>query len=1135
MAGTCTHINPLQHSGSSQLQRLLKALEPSFVKIDERSTADLMLFAKEYARYIKYYNASNVSESDWQAFMQWDISAVLAELSKTNAQFFYKIALTIIAKLKTPLTEAEAQQHFTLLFELLFTLLQRIDQLLVQIPNEMAFREYFQTLIESRIQEPYKKLKKQYDNALANVPTPLVLTDSGLRDSLAIPLETVANATSGLNTALWGDPSLAIVPAFIGANVPEKVKNMASHNLFIAQIDSLFRAIAQLNQQAGLYLEQTLDNFPDHTPHYALFLTFLKLFKGIQNNLNEFTKRHLDFYYKDILQLKNKASQPDFVHLIIELAKNTDKFLLAKDTVFKAGKNDAGKELFYKSTSDTVINQAQAALYKSVFVETSATEKSVYASATANSIDGQGGKITAADGQWKPFGDDTRKPATVGFAVASHHFYCQGGGRILGIFFEKDGAPVSVDVSLFDIHISGEKGWFIIPDSQKGVLGSIIWLYLNPNDPAFVPFSQKLHADTFNTVLPVAKFTFKNTSNARAWYDLGFTKITTGCWVGGLKKFSLSNDLGPLDPAKPFLPFGGIPKKGAGFTIGSHEVFQKYDTTGGTNVLNAGLSIEWDNAAIAGNNVSVRYLDGGQWTIPAGNRPDTDIKFSNPHPIAPDFSPDVPLTTDSKRGFVRFETDTDFGHGDYIKRLVDSATNATVNDTPAQPYTPQIKSLAINYIFWKSFDLSGTTLLNESELQFFHVLPFGTKKPVPQTGLKLLPAFDNEGELYVGFEKLTPDSSLSTLFQLAEGSADPELDKTEVVFDYLANNSWKTFDSQSISDGTEDLIHSGIVQTQIPADAGNTNTILDSGFHWLRLTVKERTAAACNIIGIHTQAVRATFFDYNKQGIVFEKSLAGNTISKTVISNAAIKKMSQPYNSFGGRVTETDPHFYVRVSERLRHKQRGITIWDYEHIVLEAFPDELYKVKCLNHTHLQDEIAPGYVTVVPVANLQNKNAIDPLRPLVNIATLEKISQFLKKIISAHVRLDVRNPKFEQVQFEFSVKFIEDPAIDPSYYREVLNRRVEEFLAPWAYNTAWDIEFGGHLCKSVVLNLVEEQTYVDYVTCFKMNHYVDGIIYKSDVEEAYTTSSRSVITSYKNGNTRHIITVLTSADKTCVCV
>ena len=42
--------------------------------------------------------------------------------------------------------------------------------------------------------------------------------------------------------------------------------------------------------------------------------------------------------------------------------------------------------------------------------------------------------------------------------------------------------------------------------------------------------------------------------------------------------------------------------------------------------------------------------------------------------------------------------------------------------------------------------------------------------------------------------------------------------------------------------------------------------------------------------------------------------------------------------------------YYRRISERLRHKNRAITSWDYEQIILENFP-EVFKVKCLNSTN----------------------------------------------------------------------------------------------------------------------------------------------------------------------------------------
>ena len=71
--------------------------------------------------------------------------------------------------------------------------------------------------------------------------------------------------------------------------------------------------------------------------------------------MNDFTKRHLDFYYKDILQLYPQKAQPDFVHLLIEPVANKNAFLLPKNTIFSAGKNSFGKNIilrFYFRSDD---------------------------------------------------------------------------------------------------------------------------------------------------------------------------------------------------------------------------------------------------------------------------------------------------------------------------------------------------------------------------------------------------------------------------------------------------------------------------------------------------------------------------------------------------------------------------------------------------------------------------------------------------------------------------------------------------------------------------------------------------------------------------------------------------------------
>ena len=100
----------------------------------------------------------------------------------------------------------------------------------------------------------------------------------------------------------------------------------------------------------------------------------------------------------------------------------------------------------------------------------------------------------------------------------------------------------------------------------------------------------------------------------------------------------------------------------------------------------------------------------------------------------------------------------------------------------------------------------------------------------------------------------------------------------------------------------------------------------------------------------------------------------------------------------------------------------------------------------------------------------------------------------------------------------------------------LSLDIEQFLCPWAFEDGSDIEFGGKISKSVVLNFIEERHYVDYVICFKMNHFVDRGTSEHqefyDVEEAKTTTGISILVSYYDEitKTRHLI----NAGAPCKC-
>ncbi|NTW50755.1 MAG: hypothetical protein HGB19_13700, partial [Chlorobiales bacterium] len=248
--------------------------------------------------------------------------------------------------------------------------------------------------------------------------------------------------------------------------------------------------------------------------------------------------------------------------------------------------------------------------------------------------------------------------------------------------------------------------------------------------------------------------------------------------------------------------------------------------------------------------------------------------------------------------------------------------------------------------------------------------------------------------------------------------------------------------------------------------------------------------------------------------------LPKGSITKLVTPDAAVKKVVQPYPTFGGREKETADTFYMWVSERLRHKNRAITLWDYERLILEAFP-QIYKVKCLNHTHYEPgdggkpiyrEAAPGHVTIVTIPNLHNHNAIDPLRPYTNLGDLDLIKNFLEQHVSSFVRLHVYNPVFESIRVDFKVKFF--AGTDETFYKALLQTELVNFLSPWAFGEGKDISFGGKIYKSSLIDFVEEQPYVDYVTDFKLFHKIGEEPESSDTDEVSASKAISILVSAK---------------------
>jgi len=553
-------------------------------------------------------------------------------------------------------------------------------------------------------------------------------------------------------------------------------------------------------------------------------------------------------------------------------------------------------------------------------------------------------------------------------------------------------------------------------------------------------------------------------------------------------------------------------------------------------------------------------------------------------PFLPDFTQ---VDSNMRRGFLRFNLfQQDFLHDEYPMALMKLTIGATqpitdVSKLIKEPYTPKLKNTSLFYISSER-TLFGPNQYNATIEHFYHITPFGYEKLAidKESEVFLLPRFTNvadsfytQGNLFIGLKDAKPEQKVNILFQVLEGSGDNRYAPPDIEWSYLVNNEWQLFRPFEIEDHTradessrKSLLKSGIVEFSLPKwITSKDSTILDSTLLWIKAVAQENPAIVTNsnlqqgipkiaalpdLVAVIAQAGIVEFKNQGNSLSHLALPLPAKTISKFIDSRAAIKSVSQPYYSFDGRLPEDNNQFYRRISERLRHKNRAICIWDYERLVLEQYP-QVHKVKCLNHTNLlaDRELAPGFVTISVIPDLRNKNAANKLEPRVPIGLLDEIKLFLKKRTNLFVAstyqpatgpeldyLQVMNPLYEQIKVNTCVRF--HKGVDVAYYKYVLNDELKKFLSPWAFDSNSEINFGSSLHKSAVLNFIEERKYVDVVLGFSVIHYRDGQpVPTLDADHIIPTTSRSIFTSSNTITTgeeyEHSIThIVYNADDPC---
>lgn len=1223
----CSTRHPLEKDGTSQAQRLLAALDTSFVAVDERRLEDLLVFARNYAKLLNFHKVKLDlptgkkvlgTENDWDVFLRKDVSVLVAAVSKENVR-----ARRIDFRRKvTALNGSANAAALRKLFDQLKSILKNLNEWYAESDERTLFHKDVDIYFQSVFLDGYLKMFAVDGGATA----------IGETNGLEMLSDLSFNSKW---TALIASHSPAADPEiYEGDTVEEQVKAAA---LEMQTVFEKFAGVLQMIvDRTPVYLTETIEQYPYHKAHMGLFITFLELFGYAQKHLNRITDRHLNFFYQEVLRIAPKKAVADKVHLIFELAKNvTGSFKVEEDVLLKAGKDAKGNELFYGTDDVIILNHAKVSLFKNLFIDrtkvandaahpnTKVTVTGMFGAAVANSSDGAGGDLDKELPQWKAFGASqqgidtslrTLQDVTTGFAIASPQLVLNEGNRVITVRIDFDTAPdlAASGITQNDLQqpanykfsFTTEKGW-LTPDAptitwNSGGKSLSFVFTVKPAQAAITAYSAAVHGGTFDTAEPMLKvelINFKVTGTDAHWNNLyaalrsAVVKlISIDLLVSEVRNLILHNEFSPIDVSKPFMPFGQQPVVGSPFFIGSKEIFFKkldeltlhvdwhgapddftahYKNYIYNNASGTAVDLTMTNSSFT---ATYKVLSDGHWPAEADAGLDFDsydaagdvqagsLLFDSSAPkkhvsylfgavhTARATGEDVfdERVQGSTRGFLKLNLGEDFKHTNYPVSLAKKAIAEA--DLPFAPYTPSIKSFSASY--------ESAQELDNTYDRFFHIHPFGEQQvDVPPVAddpddveyRYLLPQFvrpsvnavtgkterkEQKAMLFVALEGLVPQQSVSLLIQVVEDSGNNDAQAPTINWSYLRDNEWVSLTRQQVaSDTSNGFQTSGVVELDIPKDATNTNTIFPTGYHWLRASVEEYTdmeglhdpSALNNVLNITAQAVQASFRDNGNDPSHLTAPLEAATITKLSEPLAAVKSVTQPYASFGGKIAEQGTDYYRRVSERLRHKGRAITMWDYERLVLEHFPS-IYKVKCISHTidvtgseKLYSEIAPGSVCVTVVSNLRNQNQVNLLKPTTSINTRNEIVKFLTKRSSRFARIAVINPEYEAIQVKCNVTYLPEFQKDKGFYDTELIADIKKFLSPWAYDEGADIVFGGKMHSSYIINFIEERPYVDYLTDFEMYKLPE------DADDEYEPEPREELSA------SHAKTILVSAE------
>lgn len=824
----------------------------------------------------------------------------------------------------------------------------------------------------------------------------------------------------------------------------------------------MLRIVTAIQENVDYYLNQIKDS-GDMDPALSLLIVYLKNYGRIAEAFNRRFATLPELYRKDILHAAPQEAVQDNVYVIITPTEGMGGFTLPKDELFSAGQNAVGEELFYRTEKDEYISPIQCVEADALY-------------GLSNSFRGGTLKIYKQPIQLQDtttaqtlfaHGEDLR----IGWQVESPMFVLNEGERNVSIYFRlTTDSSIPDNTKGFVLQLSGAEGWMEQTSECYIESGRLCFSFSLAHD-AVAPTScmEGVHGTT--TEYPAIRILTDNANCPYKWAkQFIFDSVEIRTEVSGIRSFTFYNEQGEVDTMQPFHLFGMQAERDAWFLFGNEEMSLKNlqevrlkgtwkklpETEGEFNKIYKEYGTDADAFK-----VSTEYQKGGRWKKcgdvqklfsfnESGALNPAEMIFSfaaQPQSLSSDETVVPYEYSCDKDGFFRITLEApSIGFGTEAYRTLFTETmvhnsgckEQKRKELPSEPVIPMMADVELSYAATEEMTLGD---MEHSSIRLSRITALSRQEPFPiaqgekQPFLPLVPA---DNLLYFSFLHAQGEQNLRLYFDMVLPQEkipfyNPQPGShVTLAWEYWSGNEWHPITIESVlAEETLGLTQSGFVEIKLPEKI-NGSHMDKQGKAWIRAAVTGDLFSCLAVRSIRTNCIRLTAL--NGDGT----PLPAGTIQSTKEPDERIENIAQPLNGFGGQTAETADEVAVQQRSRISNRHRAVMIKDYEHLVLEFFP-EVDKVQCV--TIPKDKGASEICLVVFCRTEDSRYFLSPAWKLA------EIQQLIRQYASPFVSLRVINPVYERVNIHCKAVLWDHVQDEGKAVRQLVVL-VQNYIAPW---------------------------------------------------------------------------------------